>query len=219
MTTEHKMPLPSRIFANDEELGKRDDDHKPGRRSILYLLWSSWHNSTRLRKRRLMLLVLLSVFSYFLVRSCSSLNVRDDGYTVTKSFPVREEAEGSSSWWFAGSLLKADEGSELSRYGYDGPIRHTKLAMTLHAALRSRGGHSENRNVLFAAASLKCAATLIPLACEMARWRRSDVHFTFMGRDNLGAQKILDVNGVSAGCGVMWHGKMLMSIGIPRVEL
>jgi hypothetical protein len=36
---------------------------------------------------------------------------------------------------------------------------------------------------------------MIPMACEMARWRRNSVHFVVMGRDNISVDGIKEVNG------------------------
>ncbi|KAI7543023.1 hypothetical protein KC343_g16313, partial [Hortaea werneckii] len=64
----------------------------------------------------------------------------------------------------------------------------------------------DNRNVLFSVSSLKSAANLIPMACEMARWDRNYVHFALHGRDSLPLQDILEINGVSKeDCPVSFH--------------
>ena len=95
---------------------------------------------------------------------------------------------------------------EALKHYYNGPIKLYRLADSLQALPRIRGDQEQNRNVLFASASLKSAAVMIPIACEMARWRRNQVHLTFMGRDDLPLKDILTVNGVDKACGVTWHG-------------
>jgi hypothetical protein len=60
--------------------------------------------------------------------------------------------------------------------------------------------------VLFAASNVKSASALLPLACEMASFERSYVHFTFMGRDDISLDLLKEVNGVKVGCDITFHG-------------
>lgn len=59
---------------------------------------------------------------------------------------------------------------------------------------------------LFAAASLRSAAILLPIACEMAILDRSVVHFAFLGRDDISMDLLQSVNGVNKDCKIMFHG-------------
>ncbi len=61
-------------------------------------------------------------------------------------------------------------------------------------------------NKLFAAASLKSAATLLPIACEMGIRERNYVHFAFMGRDEILMDALEAVNGIGPECKIMFHG-------------
>ena len=89
---------------------------------------------------------------------------------------------------------------------HDGPIKFYKLASSLHAAAGLGGQKESNKNVLFAASALKSVSELIPLACEMARWERNDVHFALMGRDELNIQEIQKLNGATKeDCNINWH--------------
>ncbi|KAI4205751.1 MAG: hypothetical protein LQ350_000248 [Teloschistes chrysophthalmus] len=99
--------------------------------------------------------------------------------------------------------------SEAEKHYYDGPIRFYKLAVSLHAISRLRGHIEANRNVLFAASNLRSASELIPIACEMAGWDRNDVHFAFMGRDDLEMDELKLLNGVDDECNVNWHGSLV----------
>ncbi|GAB7343295.1 hypothetical protein MBLNU457_1348t1 [Dothideomycetes sp. NU457] len=89
---------------------------------------------------------------------------------------------------------------------YSGPIKFYKLAATLHAIAKTMGHRSFNRNVLFAASSLKSAANLIPMACEMAQRNRNFAHLVLMGREALPLEDILEMNGVDTEkCKVFFH--------------
>ncbi|KAI9827153.1 MAG: hypothetical protein M1832_005289 [Thelocarpon impressellum] len=94
---------------------------------------------------------------------------------------------------------------EPSKHYFNGYIKFYQLASSLQALTKVNGHELQNQNVLFAAANLKSAALLIPIACEMARWQRNDVHLAFMGRDDLPMLDILAVNGVDKECDVTWH--------------
>lgn len=95
------------------------------------------------------------------------------------------------------------------KHWYNGPIKFYELATSLYAINRAKGGTDFNKNVVFAASNLKSAATLLPLACEMARWKRNDVHFALMGRDEIPIKTLEEVNGITADCNIRMHGMNL----------
>lgn len=97
--------------------------------------------------------------------------------------------------------------SEAEEHYHDGPIKFYMLASSLHGVARLGGQHELNKNVLFAASNLKSVSEIIPLACEMARWERNDVHFAIMGRDNMDVAEIRKINGVEEDCNIHWHGR------------
>lgn len=70
------------------------------------------------------------------------------------------------------------------------------------------GSRPLNRNVLFAAESLEAASKLAGIACEMADSRRSNVHFAFVGRDDIDIELFRELNGIAGGaggCKAMFH--------------
>lgn len=103
---------------------------------------------------------------------------------------------------------KPAEPSEAEEHYHNGPIKFYMLAQSLHSAARLGGQHESNKNVLFAASNLKSASEIIPLACEMARWDRNDVHFAVMGRDDMDMSEIKKLNGAEEDCNVHWHGRL-----------
>lgn len=86
------------------------------------------------------------------------------------------------------------------------PIKFTALFNSLP---HTKGGtRSLNRNVLFAAESLEAASKLAGIACEMADFRKSNVHFAFVGRDYMDIELFKELNGITnevGGCKVMFH--------------
>ena len=202
------MPLPSRRFGFDEELGKRDDDHKYRPKSGLHSSWRSWIASPRLRRRRMLSVGLVTILVYCLLRIASKSRELDDDDPFSKApFTFSNLLPTGSGPPVSGRPPGKDEDSKACSRYYNGPIEYPRLGISLHAASRTMGHLTENHNVLFAAANLKSIATLVPLACEMARWRRNNVHFALMGRDDALVKDILEANAVTPQCGVTWHGE------------
>lgn len=102
---------------------------------------------------------------------------------------------------------RAEDTSEESEHYYTGPIKFYHLASSLHAITRTSGHSTSNRNVLFAASSLKSVANLMPMACEMARLDRDYVHLVLLGRDALPMAEVLQINGINDkdACPVYFH--------------
>jgi hypothetical protein len=75
-----------------------------------------------------------------------------------------------------------------------------------------------NKNVLFAAASLKSAALLLPLACDMGNELRNYVHFALFGGSEITVENLRSINGLDTSCQVIFHGTAFLhtlSMGIP----
>ncbi|KAI7554702.1 hypothetical protein KC331_g357 [Hortaea werneckii] len=207
------MPTPqSTVYSKDEELGKRDDDFRPKRSSTANGLMQPW----QWRKRRLFLAVAVALFVYVFVKNIpTDLGPADErlGYPmrrpgqVPRSRPQEGTPPGYPKTEPVGAprrLPQKDE--EADMHYYDGPIRYHRLALSLRGIQRTKGSALDNRNVLFSVSSLKSAANLMPMACEMARWDRNYVHFALHGRDSLPLQDILEINGVSKeDCPVSFH--------------
>ena len=95
---------------------------------------------------------------------------------------------------------------EASEHYFSGMIRFFRLADSLNAISKTLGHRPTNRNVLFAAANLKSAASLIPMACEMAKWNRNFVHVAIMGRDDTKIDELKELNGIDEeDCTLYWH--------------
>ena len=196
-----------RIFSGDEELGKKDDDHRPkASNTSSSSSWSVRKPSPAFRKRRIIYAICALLFLYVFVK-----NIPDDLGPSSRDFNPRLNRGGKLPEITADPPARKPKRpatpSEAEEHYHDGPIKFYKLASSLHSVARLGGQKEFNKNVLFAASNLKSASEIIPLACEMARWDRNDVHFAIMGRDDLDIQEIKSLNGAVDDCDVHWHGK------------
>ncbi len=224
------MPIPPRLFPGDEELGKRDDDHRPGSKPPISAIWPL---STVLQHRRLPLrknlkkmgiavLALVALYYFFKNMPTDLRNPRP-----RPSYTYDSAPQGKKSWSKAetGPSRDRQDPSALTpvsptdgidadnpKHWFNGPIKFYHLASSLHAISLTRGSSNTNRNVLFAASGLKSAALLLPMACEMAGWQRNHVNFALMGRDDIPMDTLKEVNGVQ-GCKIFWHGGYRRSSG------
>ena len=196
------------LLAGDEELGKKDDDHRPLNGAAPPSSWSARRRPASSRKRRIFYGICALLCLYVFIKNIPT----DLGPTSRYKFNQRLDDVGK-----LGSEIsdlptrkprKPAEPSEAEEHYHNGPIKFYMLASSLHSAARLGGQHESNKNVLFAASNLKSASEIIPLACEMARWDRNDVHFAVMGRDDMEMSEIKKLNGAEEDCNVHWHGRL-----------
>ncbi|KAL8811761.1 MAG: hypothetical protein Q9223_007460 [Gallowayella weberi] len=197
------------MFADGEDLGKKDDDRKPGKINLQVPAWSA-RKPAPWRRRRILYGVVAFIALYLFFKNIpvpehpptnfrptygsSPRSAPDD---LHKSKPVPERP--------AQKPPRPEKPSDAEKHYYDGPIRFYNLAISLHAIARLWGQLDNNRNVLFAASNLHSASELIPIACEMGHWDRNDVHFALMGRDDLPMDEIKILNSVEEECKINWH--------------
>jgi hypothetical protein len=216
------MPLVPRLFPGDVELGKRDDDHKPGGKSQLGLAWQHRRiPNTPLKRsmKKVALGVLALIALYYFFR-----NMPTDLETPRKRpnyvhaagplTPLSKEPDSQATAPKGGQTNATD----VPLHDYNGPIKFYNLASTLHDVLGTKGYQQDNSNVLFAAASLKSAAILLPIACEMAIRQRNYVHFALLGRDDISMDILKSVNGISQECNIFFHG-MSVTICVGEMAL
>ena len=206
-----------RFFQDDEELSKKDDDHRPRPASA-----TAWKPAApRMRKRRVLITILALGILYVFFK-----NIPEGLAPVPDRFDIRVPGQrisgiplkGGQAPYFEGTkpkpaspkekekIQEQDEEADPGHF-YDGPASFEPLSRSLQGLARSLRFSSRNRNVLFAAATPQSATRLIPLACEMTRWNRNVVHFAYMGRDNMPMMDLKYLNGVGPDCEVNWHGK------------
>jgi hypothetical protein len=193
------MPLARRLLPDDEELGKKNDDHRPAKGVMGASTLRAW----RPRRKR----VLIGIFAIYILYLFVKY-IPTDVPPVSNRIDTRFGApagHGQSSE----PLDSAPQGppprtlTTTTEHYYDGPIKFYRLAPTLGFPTASS---QANRNVLFAASSLTSASHIIPLACDMSKQNRNKVHFAIMGREEITIENLKQVNGVSDGdCDIIWH--------------
>ncbi|KAK5998559.1 hypothetical protein PT974_00940 [Cladobotryum mycophilum] len=88
---------------------------------------------------------------------------------------------------------------------YNGPLKLPWLGDSLRSISTTGGRTQLNRNVLFAAGSLRSAATLLPMACQMAAERDNYVHFALLSRSDIPMADLLKINGIDGTCKIFLH--------------
>ncbi|KAL2070446.1 hypothetical protein VTL71DRAFT_13472 [Oculimacula yallundae] len=205
------MPITPRRFPGDVELGKRDDDHRPGSKSGMGL-GIGWqqrqrpHGPHRRSWKRIALGILALVGFYYFFKNMPT-DLENPRKRPSYGPPPTPKPRPPSPPKQQNTAPKPGQKDtvEAVQHDFNGPIKFYELASTLHDASRTSGSQLINHNVLFAAASLKSAAILLPIACDMAIRERSFVHFAFMGRDEIPMDILQSVNGISKECKIMFH--------------
>ena len=197
------MSRSTRLWPSDEELAKKDDDinlHRPNHRS-------SWQAAARIPRRRLVArLAIYSVLLFILVLAI--VHVFGSPNHSSVSYANRYSSDGElpnfNAPWPPNNRPSAG-GKGVAGDVYTGPVKLPQLGETLRAIGGTNGGQAKNRNVLFAAASLESASSLLPMACQMAMQRRNYVHFAFMGRSDISMEDLLKLNGIDVTCQLILH--------------
>ena len=205
------MPLLERIFTGNEELGKKDDDHRPRNTTTLPSSWVPRLFGPAFRRRRVFYSLIALLIVYIFIENIPSDLAPDsrhgDTRALSRSATLRSSRHQKQSH---SQPPRSSKPSKSEEHYYDGQIKFYNLAASLHAVARLSGHGGANKNVLFAASNLKSASEIIPLACEMAVRKRNNVHFALMGRDDFDISEIKSLNGVSdEDCKVHWHGIMI----------
>ncbi|KAF2829581.1 hypothetical protein CC86DRAFT_368562 [Ophiobolus disseminans] len=198
--------LSKAMLPRDEELGKKDDDHRylPARRSG----WSIWNHTFRWRRRRLLLVVAGLFLGYMVWNSFIGQREVALDFMGNPIVPAVDPADAyNEPLEPTGPPPGIHVPRETRPHTFDGQIRFYRLARTLRKAVHRTDGYDRtNRNVLFAMSSLKSASNLIPMICEMSKWSRNHVHAAFFGREDIPLDTLLKINGVDGvKCPAMWH--------------
>ncbi|KAJ9283313.1 hypothetical protein DTO027B5_7254 [Paecilomyces variotii] len=205
------MRISRRAFAADEELGKKDDDHRPAARAPS--LRPAWKAP---RRRRIVLAFVGFYLLYIFFKNMPTdltpaverynpelAQLRQKGRTLQSSLGAIPQAVNPHQ----PPPRENDDAKDNAKYYYEGKVRFYNLAKSLRP--NSPSSHRQehvSRAVLFAGADLKSVADLLPLACEMVRQGTNEVHFALMGRDDVSIPGIQKVNGISdEDCPIQWH--------------
>lgn len=213
----HKMPPTIQPFMADEELGKKNDDHRPRQRPLRR---PSWRTP---RPRRLLLAVVgLYLLYLFFKNMPTDLTPAPERYNPELA-RARQKGQTPPSNPSPGvppqdapprdETVKDIDKNKDGDY-YDGDISLSHLMASL-GRLPKPGpeGPLFSRAVVFAGSNLASISDLIPLACQMAVRKKNIVHFVIMGRDEVSIEGIRQVNAVNNdNCPVLWHGMFLISL-------
>ena len=205
------------MFSSKEGLEKKDDDHRPTRTPSIRSQWTAATGAPKRKMlKRLAFIIALAVFVYLFIKNLpTDLPVRD------RRRPVYHPELGGEKSPAPGPMpkLKPDRKPQrpLPPYsppasdnapptsGYNGPLKFEQLLPSLQAIHSTGGTAPFNKNVLFAAASLKSAALLLPMACQMGMELRNYVHFALIGGSEIDMEKLRAVNGIGESCEVIFH--------------
>ncbi|KAI8624562.1 hypothetical protein F5Y19DRAFT_490941 [Xylariaceae sp. FL1651] len=209
------------LFMSDEELGKKDDDHKTvknvgQRRSPS---WQAARVPPRRSLKRFGLVFVVAAFVYLFVTNIPVLGPNDrmrrpayppstfpDGLLKKPPpgpppFPPLEQSPHPPDPFVHSQPSTVN----VVERNFNGPLRFLELPASLLAISETRGGQLVNRNVLFAASSLRSAATLLPMACQMGTELKSYVHFALLGRSGISLEQLWEINGIDRSCAIIFH--------------
>ena len=222
-------------FMSDVELGKKDDDHhKHGRTGsgvgLAPVAPATWLPSRGPRRRSLKAVVfvtLLVVVVYVFFKNLPNdlgpnTLMRRPTFDHSAPYPPSPryqsgplQGQGDSQQYSPSdpnSRAKPPSGygasSSSAERTYNGPVKFLELASSLHAISPTRGSSAINKNVLFAAASLRSAATLLPIACQMGGELKNYVHFALMSRSAIDLAELQKLNGIDGSCHLIFHGTL-----------
>lgn len=207
MVPKQRGRLGSILGPTAEEMAKKDDDRKPP----AVTSWAPARMGPRRSARRAALLLAFFAVvyvTYILLRPTTEF--RD----YVPNFPTYE-IPGPAHFdrvWPPSQPKPQRIGGELTGHGSGaGRDGQTSLSLpalpaTLEEVKNKLGDKDESQNVLFASSSLKSAAALLPLACEMGRRGRNHVHYAVMSRNDMSIQELKTLHGIDDSCGVSFHG-------------
>ena len=217
-------------FMSDVELGKKDDDHHRHSRSSSGIALApaapaTWLPTRGPRRRSLKgvaFVALIVVVVYVFVKNVpADLGpnplMRRPSFDNSALYPPGSRSQPPPGQGLGqtqqyppsdpNSRSKPPSGSGASsERTYNGPVKFLELASSLHAISPTKGSSAVNKNVLFAAASLRSAATLLPIACQMGGELKNYVHFALMSRSGIDLAELQKLNGIDGSCHLIFHG-------------
>ncbi|KAI1436625.1 hypothetical protein GGR50DRAFT_650047 [Xylaria sp. CBS 124048] len=196
------------FLMSNEELGKKDDDHNKsvkgaGRRSSSFLQPAL--GLPRRASRRIIGVAILVVVVYMFIHNVPVLGPNDHMRRPTyppSPVPLEQDMIMHPPSPDSQEQTQALAVNTVER-DFNGPIKFYKLASSLQAVANM--GRLNKQNVVFAAASLKSAATLLPIACEMGSALKNYVHFAIFGQSAITMKDLIEINGVGKSCVAIYH--------------
>jgi hypothetical protein len=194
----------------DEELGKKDDDHRiPAPTGFRLLQNSRIHRPRRLIAAVVTLLLLYEFFKHMptdLTPAAERYNPKIAALKQQNPKPPLASVQSPTPpKVYISPEVDIDHKKQAEQASYDGKIHFYELAQSLPRKQLPATLASEV--VLFAAASLRSVSDMLPLACGMAAKRVNHVHFVLMGKEEVSIDGIKQVNGINdIECPITWHG-------------
>ena len=188
------MATVRRPFGPALESKKYDDGHSRPRPRVGSIL----HSLRTIRRRRIavafLALGLLYLFFKHLPTDVAPVSRRYDKFGAQRATFIQPPEKNPNP-----SLNTDVQHAQ----DYDGPIQFHKLASTLRGYRFYYGGQD---NVLFAFSSLDSASLVVSAACTMAHQNRTKVHVARLGRHDVNAKELLELNGIPENeCPTLWH--------------
>ncbi|CEL03243.1 hypothetical protein ASPCAL04400 [Aspergillus calidoustus] len=200
------MSPSKRPLLADEELGKKDDDHRPT--TSLEQQWQpkSWK---RPRRRRIFLALFMLYMVYLFFKNMPTDLPSARERMKSRLPPSQHVLPGEAPPPGMASTHPPPRGESglenKDEYYYEGQIQFYELGKSLKLFQPSARPTTSN-SVIFAASSLGSVSDLLPLACRMVEVKLNKVHFLLMGRDDISIEDIQRVNGLAhTRCPIHWH--------------
>ncbi|KAI1470681.1 uncharacterized protein F4812DRAFT_418612 [Daldinia caldariorum] len=202
------------FFLSDEEMGKKDDDHKPFKNGA-GLRQPNWHPARvppRRSLKRIAIVLVVAAVIYLFIKNIPilgpNIQMRRPSYTYLDLDSTHDAAAPRGPSYDRPKPPPARPHTRppnTPERKYNGPVKFLGLAQTLQGIGATRGAMVINRNVLFATSSLKSAATLLPIACQMGTQLQNYVHFALMSRSDITLQDLREINGIDESCHIIYH--------------
>ncbi|KAK7997978.1 hypothetical protein PG989_006018 [Apiospora arundinis] len=201
------------FFLSDDELGKKDDDHKHSSRNggLRQQTWAPARVPPRRFLKRILLVFGAAILTYLFIHNIptdigprQSLRPSYGQNAAPPGYPTRGRPPPNANPKQPPQEESLASPEPLQRT-YNAPPKFLELASTLRAIGATHGALLVNRNVLFAASSLKSAAAILPVACQMGTELRNYVHFALMSRSEIAVEDLLKLNGIDEDCHLIIH--------------
>jgi hypothetical protein len=216
------------MFLSNEELLKKDDDHKPANIPLIRSRWSAARIPRSKILKRLAMAFALAILVYLFISNLpTDVPIRDRRRPLYYPEPEagkprapgpmpKLKPDGKPQWpkpRLPGSPTRdsAESVDSADSASYNGAVVFQKLLPSLQAIRNTGGTSALNKNVLFAAASLKSVSLLLPMACQMGGELKNYVHFALTGGSGIGMDELRAVNGIDESCQVIFHGMAQIS--------
>jgi hypothetical protein len=149
------MPLPLRLIPGDEELGKRDDDHKLGTKNPAGIAWKQRRLPHGLHRRTMKravmaILALIGLYYFFKNMPTDLENPRPRPHYQPQQTGKDTPIAGSRASPVSESSIPSREHEEATErsHSFNGPIKFYELASSLHAVSKTKGSETINHNVV-----------------------------------------------------------------------